>query len=243
MLRHVIKRRYMATLEININLVKILWYIGKSQGLHNTQQEHQMYNLMSDDTEKITFAILSMGQKARYKLYELLSFLEAIFNLGIDRGRAISHLQPNLCSKGTFWLIWPYGQLTVCNYHLCTVILVTSFMGATSYVAGILAYFPPKCISSILGIWGHIFCWHILCNGMVNKCCSFLFLTDVCSDVGLYADYRQSAVGHISALSQSYLFGGHLSAMWNVCIQVLLITLLIALSSYEVYILISLFHM
>ena len=33
-----------------------------------------------------------------------------------------------------------------CHY-LCTVILVTSLMGTTSYVACILAYFPHQCIS------------------------------------------------------------------------------------------------
>ena len=52
----------------------------------------------------------------------------------------------------------------------------------------------------------------------------------------LYVDYGKIAVGHIFAMWQAYLFMDYISAMLNVCIPMLLVTLLIALSSYEVYI-------
>ena len=64
------------------------------------------------------------------------------------------------------------------HHHLCTVILATSLMGATSCVACILTYFPHKCMFNNLGIslGGHIWCWHIFCSSMLNKCCwSFIF--------------------------------------------------------------------
>ena len=63
-------------------------------------------------------------------------------------------------------------------------------MEATSYVACILSYFSHKCTSSYLDryhffvIEGHIFCWHIFCISMVNKCYSSLILMDVCKNIG-----------------------------------------------------------
>ena len=48
---------------------------------------------------------------------------------------------------------------------------------------------------------------------------------------GIYIKYSRNAVGHSCAMSQAYLVRGILC---NVCIAVLLVTLLIALSSYEV---------
>ena len=53
---------------------------------------------------------------------------------------------------------------------------------------------------------------------------------------GPYGDYSKSAVGYICNVAGIFV-QGHLPVMWNTCKPVLLVTLLIAVSSYEVYIL------
>ena len=101
---------------------------------------------------------------------------------------------------------------------LCQVILGTVSTGTTSYVACIFAYFP---INAHWVIWayailvafeGYICWWHIFCKSMVNECSS-LFVMDVCSNAGLYVDYRRSAVGHKCAVWQAFLFRG----LWQYC--------------------------
>ena len=67
------------------------------------------------------------------------------------------------------------------QYHLCTAILATPLIAATSYVAYIYWHSFPIDAHHI--IWefaifmafeGNIYCWHIFCNCLVNKCCSLL---------------------------------------------------------------------
>ena len=82
------------------------------------------------------------------------------------------------------------GELSICSWavvslsplfhHQHTAILTTSLMGVTLYVACILAYFPINaheviCTYAIFVIFeGHICCWHVFYNSIVNKCCSLL---------------------------------------------------------------------
>ena len=76
--------------------------------------------------------------------------------------------------------------------------------------------------------------WYIFCSSMVNKCCSLLILIDMCINVGAYIDYIRSAVGHICAMWQAYLLEAYASNIK--CMHTsAFVTLLIALSSYEVY--------
>ena len=59
----------------------------------------------------------------------------------------------------------------------------------------------------------------------------------MCSNVGsiyIYIYHSRNAMGHIYMIWQEYLFRGYVSNM-NVCIPVLVVTLLIALSLYGAY--------
>ena len=54
---------------------------------------------------------------------------------------------------------------------------------------------------------------------------------------GLYAHLNGSAVGpNISSVAGIFVLE-HMPVIWNLCISVLIVTLLIALGSYKVYIL------
>ena len=69
---------------------------------------------------------------------------------------------------------------------------------------------------------------------MVNNSCTFYFLTCKCSNVESTLQYSISAVGHICALSMGIFVQGHMPVIGNICVGVLLVTLLIAGSLYEV---------
>ena len=53
---------------------------------------------------------------------------------------------------------------------------------------------------------------------------------------GLYVDSSRTAVGHVCNVA-GILLQGHMPVMWNVCMSVFMVTLFIALSSYEIDIL------
>ena len=55
---------------------------------------------------------------------------------------------------------------------------------------------------------------------------------------GLYVDYHSWALGHMCHVADIFV-EGHLPKMLNICISVFLVTLLVALNSYEVSICLS----
>ena len=59
---------------------------------------------------------------------------------------------------------------------------------------------------------------------------------------GLYVDYKRSAVGYTCAMWKAY-FSGAYANIRKLCILVLLVTLLVAVSLYEVHVLTQLSHM
>ena len=61
---------------------------------------------------------------------------------------------------------------------------------------------------------------------------------DVYRDVVLNVDYYRSVMGLKYAMLWAYFVGRDMPVLLNLCKQVLQITVLIAISSYEVYILI-----
>ena len=79
----------------------------------------------------------------------------------------------------------------------------------------------------------------IMCGVVITDCG---FLGFVCTLMcGLHTNYS-SAVGHMCDVGGTFV-QGHISIMWNVCISVFLVRLLIAVSSYKAYVLTSLSHM
>ena len=88
---------------------------------------------------------------------------------------------------------------------------------------------------------GHICCWNICGNSMINKVVVHCFVfTCMCGNVGstcrLYYECSQAYMCDVAGIHVQ----GHMLIIWNVCIPLLVVTLLIALSSYEVYIVILL---
>ena len=87
--------------------------------------------------------------------------------------------------------------------------------------------------------------WHLraylllayFCNSVVNKCCSLLIF-DGCVQCcgGQDVDYSRSAVD-IYVQCYRHICSGAYANNMNICISLFLVTLVIALGSYEVYIL------
>ena len=66
----------------------------------------------------------------------------------------------------------------------------------------------------------HICCQHIYGSSMVNSCCILLFILICAIMLDQYVGYSSSALWHICAILQAYLFRGICQIMWNVCIPV-----------------------
>ena len=79
---------------------------------------------------------------------------------------------------------------------------------------------------------GHICCSDICGHSMVNKVFCFV-LTCMCSTGGLHVDYIISTVRHTHMMWQAYLIRAYTNNV-KLCISVLVVTLLIILSLYEV---------
>ena len=64
----------------------------------------------------------------------------------------------------------------------------------------------------------------------------------MCAEVlGQYLGYSSNTLGHTYAMWEAY-FSGHMPIMENVCIAVLLVTLLLVVTSNEAYVLTQLSH-
>ena len=101
----------------------------------------------------------------------------------------------------------------------------------------LLAYFVDKCIWSnfsicqIYGIGGAYLLLARILHSMVNISVYWFWMDTVMWD--LYVDCSRSAVGHIQVAG--IFVQEHMSVMWNVCISVLPVTLLFALSYYDTH--------
>ena len=120
---------------------------------------------------------------------------------------------------------------------LCKVILATSLMGTTLYVAYLLGYFPHWCILSNVDMLECM--WHsrsIFVAGTYMAIAWYVKAAICCFLIrlvmwGLYVDYSSIAVG-IYVQSGWYMCPEVYEKMWNECKLVFLITLVIAVSSY-----------
>ena len=83
------------------------------------------------------------------------------------------------------------------------------------------------------GFWGAYLFWHIYDYSMEIKLYFFAYM---CSNVGLYVYCFINSVKYTCLMWQAYLFRAYLKNM-NLSILVLVVTMLIAVSLYEVYIL------
>ena len=121
--------------------------------------------------------------------------------------------------------------------------LDTLIMESTSCVACLLVYLHHNFISSNLdichmcGIERHICCYHIFCSSMINKCCSFLILMNVCSCMGPKGRLHLKCSGTYLCNVAGIYVQKHMP-MLSVCIPVFVVSFAIMVSSYEVYILI-----
>ena len=84
---------------------------------------------------------------------------------------------------------------------------------------------------------GHICCWHLYGYSMVNKVRVCWFFTFICCNVGstcsLHYWYRVIYTWNVAGTFDK----GHMPIIWIVSIPVFVVTLLMALNLYEVYIL------
>ena len=55
---------------------------------------------------------------------------------------------------------------------------------------------------------GHICCWQIYGNNMIDKSCKLFYLFTCEVKVCLYVDYSSSAVEHVCTVWHAYLFKG-----------------------------------
>ena len=107
------------------------------------------------------------------------------------------------------------------------------------HVAYTFPNFPYKCTGSNLGIWhifaseGHIYWWHMVCSNMENIVV-FWHEMDVCSNRGLCVDYSRNDI-YMCVLCGRHICCGLIQMMGNVCLPVLLVTLLIAVNSCGIY--------
>ena len=97
------------------------------------------------------------------------------------------------------YVIWLWHHHHCCHVlsllsHIIVVICMQQFwlhlQGPKLHIQHVYWHTSP--INACWGNWsctmliafvGHICCWHIFCHSIVNVCCIFWFLTDVCSNV------------------------------------------------------------
>ena len=119
------------------------------------------------------------------------------------------------------WLIWQSGQLSIWNWAVVpwSSLSVYSNFGyinnGRNFVCGMyISILPHKWTLNDLGyaifvtFKEHSCCCQIFCSSMINTCYS-VSIFDSCTVLwGVYVDYSMSAVGHIYAVWQAYLFRG-----------------------------------
>ena len=148
------------------------------------------------------------------------------------------------------------GQLSWCNWSVSSslvlaslssvyTLLMTWLMPVSAYVTYILANFPYWFTLSNLGIWPicgiggtYLLVTHIWqYQGKIEL--HFVIFVLICAIMlSLYVLYSRNIVGHTYMDTvETIFFQGHMPIMWNLCIFMFLVTLLIVLISYEVYIL------
>ena len=98
-------------------------------------------------------------------------------------------------------------------WNVCThLLLMTLLIALSSYDIYIYWESCLICAHKLISICDIAFewlicCWYVYCYIMLNKNCSLvLFLTLMCSRVGLHVDYSIGAVGHTYAMWQACLF-------------------------------------
>ena len=79
--------------------------------------------------------------------------------------------------------------------------------------------------------------WHVTDNSVWSSCCKLLFFFGLlCAGMlGLYEHHSSNAVGHTCLMWKAYFVQGDMPVMLNLCVSVLLVTLLIALGLHEAY--------
>ena len=118
------------------------------------------------------------------------------------------------------------------NCHICDNFHVWQVYQHTSPIS---AHWVIWAYGIFLAFEQFTYCQHIFCSSRVNKYFAvYWFLMDMCNNVGsIRRLHYKCSWTNVCSVAGLY-FQGHMPVMWNMCILVLLGTLLIAVGSCEV---------
>ena len=147
-----------------------------------------------------------------------------------------------LCEvTGMFW--GAYANNVKCMYtSACGDFVDCSWFIPGIYTDIVVWYLHINLLAHV-AFEGDFCCSHIYGNSMVNRSCSLSLFLLICEVMwGLYEDYSGSAVGTCLYNVAGIFVQENMPIMWNVYIPMFLVILLIAVGSYETYIVTYLSH-